>query len=810
MVSDLKFKSHPDKPLEDHIYGVISKSRKYSTLPVVEVAALFHDLGKLNPNFQKKLEGITIKEYSRHSYLSVLAFFYYLKANENEVKSSLGANSNRDFSIKVLQTIALIAYHHGDIPNFNDLLNMDEVEIAANFAMKQELPFSDFLAKKLANKHNNFIINYVEKEFIGIGKYIAHKHAKLWQTDALNYFMDTQFTFAALINADKRDAGKNEYFQFEDKIQESILKIESALTNTFYKFEKANNPSDLNKLRTAIRVEATDNIAQRLSGEQRVFTLTAPTGAGKTFTLLSVALEIQRKKGQLGIIYALPFLSITEQVQKILHDDLGIDYLPISSKSQNKEIETAQFNYELNPTKENLQKLLQQDFAEQTFDHPFIVTTFVQLFETLISNQNSTLLKLPNFSNRIFLIDEVQSLPPRLYIFFSAWIEAFCRKNNSYAVLSTATMPKLDFPIKETIADDLKPELLFKEYNSKLPVELTNPQRYFSVDIFSRYRINLIDNDKFIIKDLTEHILRQTQSCLIILNTIADTKLLFEALKSELNVILLNTHFIPTDRSKKIERAKTHLKANEKVILISTQLIEAGVDIDFPIVYRDLCPLPSLIQSAGRCNRNKTINMGQVYFFQLQKEHGKSSSEIIYKKDATDFLRFCRNEIIDGIEEKQLFDIQSRFFTFIKENLSIGEFEYGHEQKANMIECINKADFERLGRFQLINNDTFGEQYRYYIPKDNNDFVYEDLVEIMQQSLNSKTYEERVKYKIAINSGLKALSDRVLNVHINSNKNQNAPAFRNSEEYFGIRVLSDLSSYSSDTGLELGIENLIF
>ena len=122
--------------------------------------------------------------------------------------------------------------------------------------------------------------------------------------------MNTQFAFAALINADKRDAGKNEYFQFEDKIQESILTIESALTNTFYKYDKANNPSDLNKLRTAIRVEATDNIARQLSGEQRIFTLTAPTGAGKTFTLLSVAREIQRQKGQVGIIYALPFLSI--------------------------------------------------------------------------------------------------------------------------------------------------------------------------------------------------------------------------------------------------------------------------------------------------------------------------------------------------------------------------------------------------------------------------------------------------------------------------------------------------------------------
>lgn len=806
MVPDLSFKSHFDKSLEDHICGVIYKSRKYSSLSITEVAALFHDLGKINPNFQKKLKGIMVKEYSRHSYLSVLAFFFYLKANEKEAFLMLKAKNKPDFAIKVLQTIALIAYHHGDLPNFEHLPNMDEMETAVNFTMKHELPFSGFLVQKMKKIVNPFSINYVEKEFTGIGKYTVHKHARLWQVDPLNYFMDTQFAFAALINADKRDAGKNEYFQFEDKIQESILTIKSALTNTFYRYDSANNPSDLNKLRTAIRVEATDNIAKQLSGEQRIFTLTAPTGAGKTFTLLSVAREIQRQKGKVGIIYALPFLSITEQVQKILHDDLGVDYLPISSKAQNKEIETSQINYELNPTNENLQRLIQQDFAEQTFDHPFIITTFVQLFETLVSNHNSTLIKLPNFSNRIFLIDEVQSLPPRLYIFFSAWIEAFCRKHNSYAVLSTATMPKLDFPTKETNADDLKPELLFKEYTNKYPIELIKPHRYFSAEIFNRYRINLIDNGKFQIHDLAGHILQQTQSCLIILNTIADTKFLYEELKSKPSLILLNTLFIPVDRSIKIEKAKAHLKAGKKVVLISTQLIEAGVDIDFPIVYRDLCPLPSLIQSAGRCNRNKTIELGQVYLFRLKNEKCKASSEIIYKKEAAEFLRFCKQEIIDGVEENQLFDIQSRFFTFIKDNLSIGEFEYGHEQRANMIECVNKADFERLGQFQLINSDTFGVQYRYYIPKNGKDFAYENLVETMKQSFTSKTYEDKRRFKIKIDLGLKALEDRILNVRLK--KDQILPAFRNKDEYFNIRVLSDLRIYSSETGLELGSENL--
>jgi CRISPR-associated endonuclease/helicase Cas3 len=808
MVSDLDFKSHPNKQLEEHICGVISKSRKYSSLPIAEVAALFHDLGKINPYFQKKLAGDAVKEYSRHAYLSVLSFFSYMKANEKDTFSLLKAENISDFRIKILQTIALIAYHHGNLPNFEQLPNMEEMNMAANFTFKHNLLFSEFLAVKLTKTHHNFKVSYIEKEFAQIGKYTAHNHSKLWQVDALNYFMDTQFAFAALIHADKRDAGQNEYIQFEDKIQGSIQTIDLALKKIFEKYDNAISPSKLNKLRTSIRIEATQNVEQQLLQDQRIFTLTAPTGAGKTFTLLSVAREIQRQKGKLGIVYALPFLSITEQVQKILQDELAIDFLPISSKATNKSIETAQFNYELNPTKENLHKLLQQDFAEQTFDHPFIITTFVQLFETLLSNHNSTLLKLPNLSKRIFLIDEVQSLPPRLYIFFAAWIEAFCRKHNSYAVLSTATMPKMDFPKKDILSDEQKPELLFKEYINNLPIELTDPEKYFSDDMFNRYKINLIDDNKLLIQNLAKHILQQTQSCLVILNTIADTKLLFEELNSETNVILLNTHFIPIDRSNKIEKAKALLKSNKKVILISTQLIEAGVDIDFPIVYRDLCPLPSLIQSAGRCNRNKTINLGQVYFFQLKKEKGKPSSEIIYKKEAAEFLRFCRQEIVDGVEENQLFDIQSKFFSFIKDNLSIGEFEYGHEQKANMIECVNKAEFERLGQFQLINNDTFGEQYRYYIPKYMNDKSYDDLVKLMKQSFVAQTYEDKKRLKIEMDTRLKSLGDRMLNIRINSQKGQIAPAFSNSDAYFDIRVLANLEMYSSETGIDLGTENL--
>lgn len=793
--------SHLNKCLNKHIDGVLAKSRLYVCWFFLDLAILFHDLGKLNPNFQNKLRGLLAEGYSHHSSLSVLAFYCYLKANKDWVYTSLGEDDN-ERKIRLLQIITLIAYHHGDIPDWERLINLDEIESAVNCEKKASMPFSLYLGEKLGQKHQPFQIEFNRKEFISICRYIPHLHKKSWQVNALKYFQDTQFAFATLIHADKRDAGKNEYFCIKNTIEGAKYQLSRALEDKFKQFDKSPHISNLNGCRTLIRKEAIQRTKTDLKRGERIFSLVAPTGAGKTYILLSIAQEIQQQKGNLGIIYALPFLSITEQVQRILENDLNLDFLAVSSKASNKRLASLLTDYENNPNDENLKCVLQEDFAGHTFDHPLVVTTFVQLFETLISNKNATLLKLPNFSNRIFLIDEMQALPPRLYIFFAAWLEAFCREHNSYAVFSTATMPRLTFPDKN-VDEERKPELLFKGYHP--PRELIEAHKYFGESVFNRYKICRIGHDNLLLSDLKEHILKQQQSCLVILNTISDTKRLYNALNSECNVILLNTHFTPADRTAKIEKAKELLKKEERVILISTQLIEAGVDIDFPVVYRDLCLLPNLIQSAGRCNRNKTIEWGIVYLFHLKQENGKSSAKIIYR-EALEFLDFCNEYVVDGLEEKRLFEVQTQFFDFIKNNLSIGDFEVYRGEKLNMIECVNKAEFEQLGKFQLINKTEFGEEYCYYIPGCKSDTSYDKLVGIMNETFVAQNYEEKKIHKIKLNECLKCMGERMITVRLRMG--QEPPGYSNKEEYFGIRVLSNMNAYSPETGLELGIENL--
>lgn len=797
MVSDIDtYKSHPDKELSVHIKGVLKKSQRNTDLKIAEIAAVFHDLGKMNPNFQQKInsnfpEQLVPKKskYDEHSYLSVYAFLCFGKSHPQKFRSIL----QNDFS-NLWSIVASIAHHHGNLPDFDkSILKETPIKKLDEFIKQSPvLPVAKFLKQTLKFSQLDFSLN----ESIQIFDAVTFKY-EIWKNNALQNFMQTQFAFSALIEADKRDASNNENYNFDSHVSKSRNELAISLNSTFSKF-KSETP--LNKLRTEIREEAVNGVRKALHKNKRLFELTAPTGAGKTYSLLSLASEIQKQKGDLGIIYALPYLSITEQVQDIASQLLS-DILTVNSKSQNERIEKAQEKYETEQTSENLKELLQEDFIQQTFDHPFVITTFVQLFETLISNRNSTLLKLPNFANRIFLIDEIQALPPKLYVFFTAWLDQFCRNNNSYAVLSTATMPNFEMLDKGNMINYVNPTHLFTQY--QVPTPILKAEQYFQQAVFNRYQINLINEDNFVIDKLGKHVENQNQSCLVILNTIADTKLLYNYLNENNNCILLNTNFIPEDRTKKIELVKKCLIKEEKIILISTQLIEAGVDVDFPIVYRDLCPLPSLIQSAGRCNRNKKLLLGQVWFFQLTKENGKQSAELIYRNEAKQFLNFIRAEIKTAIQEKDLFDIQKRFFEYISKNLVVGEFEIGSE-KHNMIECVQKAEFETLGKFRLIPENKFGKQYQYYIRKDYEDESYDELTDLMFNSINTEDYEVKKKFKIAMNQKLKEMSKRILQVRVYQNKENEAPNYTNiNKEYFNIRVLADLNDYNFGTGLDV-------
>jgi len=808
MVSDLAaYKSHPEKLLKIHTNGVKEKTLKRTKSKIAEWSALFHDLGKVNFNFQEKLNGHKSIGYSQHSYLSAFAFLNWYIANREVANETLEMKTDDITKTKIIS--AIILHHHGNLPNMDKNLSDQafremKLFLHDNF---RKLPISEYLEQQLKFKHKPFDLSckgWYKSNIpdIDLGKNSRIHEIENWQKDALNYFLETQFSFASLIESDKRDASRNEVFNCSDLIDDSINTLNNSLDRLFGNLALTSNMNELNKFRTAIRNEAVSTVLNLLTKGQRVFTLTAPTGAGKTFTLLDIARTIQNQDRTVGIIFALPFLSITDQVQSIIREVLKIDVLPVNSKSINERIEKAQTKLEEEQNEEALKDLLVEDFIENTFDHPLIITTFVQLFETLLSNRNSTLLKLPNFSNRIFLIDELQALPPRLYIFFSAWLDEFCRKHNSYAVLSTATMPDLRIFEKPELAENpnyklSNPNLLFKNY--QLPNELLEPAKYFDRDVFNRYAIKVIEVD-FSIDRLAGEILNEKDSVLVILNTIQDTKDLYQELDECSDVFLLNTHFTPQDRLERIEEVR-NLLTTRKVILISTQLIEAGVDIDFPIVYRDLCPLPSLIQSAGRCNRNKKIDLGCVYLIRLLNRKGKYSSEVIYRNDASLFLEFIRENVKGTIQEKELFQIQKKFFKKIAQNLEVGSYP---EESMNLIKEINNAQFENVGKFQLINNKVFGTQYQFFVPESDEDYRFEELENLICEAKQSEFFMMK-QQKIKIETKIKSINNRVVSVRLY--KDYDLPSLANPKMVCGMYKLH-LQNYSRIKGVLLGGEDV--
>jgi CRISPR-associated endonuclease/helicase Cas3 len=645
------------------------------------------------------------------------------------------------------------------------------------------------------------------------GMQIAFKNIRIKKLEEpLEFYLRTQFSFAGLLIADKTNAA-----HFDSLIEDNTVSIGefgniySDILNDY--LSKLSSNTELNLLRTKIRKEAVVNIEIGLKDGNHVFELTAPTGSGKTLILLSAASQIiKQKKESFRILYILPFLSITEQVEKEINEIFKKNknfIRRIDSKAIDSEkFDILQRKLDIGIDEDVMKEMDLLEFQSKTFSYPLVITTFVRFFETILSNRNSELLKLTNFSHAIFLIDEIQSLPPRLYGFFVAYIDKFCKMFNSYAVVSTATQPNYAFPSDK---DKSKYEVFFKRDKEPFPILSLN---YFSNQLFNRYSVNIDDKESISIEELYEKIVSKECSVLIILNTIDDTKDLYKIFiekgYSYSEVFLLNTHITPKDRNKKIEKVKEKLAEGKIVILISTQLIEAGVDIDFPIVFRDFAIISSIVQSAGRCNRNgKLKERGKVYVFKL-KNRNKIRCNLIYsgEKDR-DLLRFTKDILVEKnhYEENELLHLQQRFFGKIQEELLWGIYFINTEKnitEANLIDNIQKVQFEEIGKFQLIDDDVFDKEYQFYIPDDENDTYFEDLIEYRNELFELLKQKESLdiikNQKRKIKNHLMKMSSQIIQVRIKSK--DNIPAKTELDDYYNLRKISN-GYYTFEEGINL-------
>jgi CRISPR-associated endonuclease/helicase Cas3 len=354
------------------------------------------------------------------------------------------------------------------------------------------------------------------------------------------------------------------------------------------------NPGKLNTLRAEVLKHAVEKAASKPG----MFTLTVPTGGGKTLASLSFALEHAVRHGLCRVVYVIPYTSIIEQTADVFRAALDTKD-DILEHHASFDWERA---HELRETDDEgadgLNKLRR---AAENWDVPIVVTTAVQFYESLFANRTSRCRKLHNLAKSVIVIDEAQMMPLKLLLPSIAALDELCTNYGASVVLCTATQPAL------RAIDGFKGGFAVDDRHELAP----DPKQLYAE--LKRFEIEW-KNEPVSDEDIAKR-LEQRPQMLVILNTRAHAQALFSKISNLEGAYHLSTLMCPRHRRKVLAEVKGHLKEGKSVRLVSTSMIEAGVDIDFPEVWRAAAGLDTIIQAGGRCNREGKPALGHVVVF---------------------------------------------------------------------------------------------------------------------------------------------------------------------------------------------------
>lgn len=335
------------------------------------------------------------------------------------------------------------------------------------------------------------------------------------------------------------------------------------------------------------RTEILKNCIKEGKQKEGIFRLTVPTGGGKTLASLAFALGHAVKNHKDRIIYVIPYTSIIEQNAQVFREILGEDNV---------------LENHCNVDYESSEEFKPMQLASENWDKPVVVTTNVQFFESLFANKSSKCRKLHNIANSVVILDEAQMLPMDYLKPCTAMLQELVDGYRTSIVLCTATQPTLDAFFRENA--------LIKELCPRMEEQF----QFFQ-------RVNYQNLGKIRWDDLLEKLKRENNA-LCIVNTKKAAQMIYKEIDGE-GIYHLSTSMYPKHRKRVLKKIRERLKNNEKCIVISTSLVEAGVDLDFARVYRQIAGLDSMIQAAGRCNREgkRKLSDSMVYIFDLEESY---------------------------------------------------------------------------------------------------------------------------------------------------------------------------------------------
>lgn len=649
--------------VNDHLHGVAERSAHFAKAFDAEEhgkrVGLAHDIGKCTDAFQRRLNGGP-------------------KVDHSTAGAVLCAKRNEPL------TAICVAGHHSGLPDFGNAKTDMAGDATLIGRIKKYLSQGDTIQE---DWETILLDSVPEPDFHQNGFYRS-----LWG----------RMLYSCLVDADFLDT--ETFMRGSPAPRDGYEPLPTLLEKLNCYVERWGPPkNELNELRNTVLKDCIKAGQQ----DKGLFTLTVPTGGGKTVSSVAFALHHAIEHKMERIIYVIPYTSIIEQNADVFREIFGENNV-IEHHSE------SQFNNaeDLEEDKKHLA------LAAENWDAPIIVTTSVQFFESLYANRSSKCRKLHNIANSVIIFDEAQMLPIPHLLPCTAVIGTLAAHFNASAVLCTATQPFIsdlltrfapDLPVREICGNA---DMLFKK------LQRTTYER----------------TDNTSVESLVEKLSAHSQ-VLCIVNKRATAQILFDLLPED-GSFHLSTLMYPQHRQRTLEEIRRRLRTGEPCRVISTSLIEAGVDVDFPTVFRELAGLDSVVQAAGRCNREG-------------KRPVKDSIVTVFELDAPapTMLRVnigAANEALSG--NRGLFSPETvnRYFTALRSFFSNGI------DKTNAVKYLSEGKagcdlpYRQVAEdFHLIDNNT----RTVYIICDRS---ADDITAIREGYADKNTYRRAGKYSVEV------------------------------------------------------------
>ncbi|WP_181979826.1 CRISPR-associated helicase Cas3' [Ruminococcus sp. AF37-20] len=705
-----------------HLTGVSEKAEIFSVdllKSLTKKVGMYHDIGKYALNFQKRLDDDKVK----FSHAACGAIEYKTLADKNDCFAPL-------------MEYCIAGHHTGLMDGGTDADNSDSPTLSGT--LKRENEYTGDNDYSAYATEIEFATLTQEEITPPLNELLSAKDP----TELIErYAFFTKYVFSCLTDADfldtERFCNKNVERGMSGDFEKALDKLNRELSNM-----PSNTP--LRQARSRIQQQAFDNSVNK----SHISILDMPTGSGKTLCSLKLALESGKKR----IIYVIPYTSIIEQTANKFEKMFG-DVLPVLQHHSN-------YSYDGN-TEEEKKTAEKLKRTCENWDAPLIITTSVQFFQSIYHYKGSALRKLHNLRDSVIVFDEIHLIPTELLRPCLKAVGYITKYLNSEALFLSATMPDYS-----KLFDKFLPDV---NYN-KLVTDRTN-FKYFK-------KCEYKDMGKTSLENIAEKASR-CKNALIVVNTKKTAAELYKLLQCE--KYHLSANMTPAHRSHVIEVVRNKLENGEHITVVSTSLVEAGVDLDFNTVFRQLSGLDSILQAGGRCNREGKDDKGYVYVFDIDEKYRKGSD-----------LSMRINKTKGLLEKYQ--DITS--YDCIKEYYD-GIFDFNQSRIAeNSIAKYNEQSnsFDRQGLMSpySIPFRSYAMQFEY---------ISADTISIVIDDIGDNTCHELVEtLRKGDMSVRRALQKYSVSVYMNVFKDLYSQGVLN-DHGTGIFILENQSYYNNETGL---------